>query len=79
MDDKYTIYTTRTCPFCILAKNALSERKQSFEEIDVTEDSALRDALVLKSGGRRTVPQIFKNGTHVGGYEDLMNLLNDSF
>ena len=76
MDPKYTVYTTQTCPYCTLAKNALSERKLAFEEIDATEDSALRDALVLKSGGRRTVPQIFRNGQHVGGYEDLITLLN---
>jgi glutaredoxin 3 len=68
------IYTTRFCPYCQMAKHLLARKGVPFEEIDVTGDSAARDARVARSGGRRTVPQIWIGDTHVGGFDDLAAL-----
>lgn len=68
------IYTTKTCPYCVRAKNLLNAKDVDFVEHDVTGDDAARDALVKKSNGMRTVPQIFINGQHVGGYDNLAAL-----
>lgn len=65
------VYVTNYCPYCVKAKDLLKRKGVAFKEIDVTDDDALREELVKKSGGRRTVPQIFINGTHVGGSDDL--------
>ncbi len=65
------IYTTKTCPYCVRAKNLLNAKDVDFKEIDVTGDDAGREELLKKSGGMRTVPQIFINGKHVGGSDDL--------
>lgn len=68
------IYTTRICPYCVRAKSLLNKKNQDFKEIDVTTDAELRAELVQKSGGQRTVPQIFINGKHIGGSDDLYAL-----
>jgi glutaredoxin 3 len=68
------IYTTQTCPYCIAAKQLLRKKGVRYTEIDVGSDSALRDAMTLRAGGSRTVPQIFIDGTHVGGCDDLYAL-----
>jgi len=65
------IYTTNYCPYCVRAKDLLARKGQNFTEIDVTGDDAARIALVEKAGGRKTVPQIFINGKHIGGFDDL--------
>ena len=65
------IYTTRTCPYCIAAKALLAGKGADFHEIDVTMDRAGFEAMVARAGGRRTVPQIFIGGAHVGGCDDL--------
>lgn len=70
-----TIYTTPVCPYCVRAKNLLKQKGiTSYEEIDVSADAAIRDAMVERAGGRRTVPQIFIGDTHVGGFDDLAAL-----
>lgn len=68
-----TIYTTKVCPYCVRAKDLLKRKGQSFEEIDASDDT-VRDAMIAKAGGRRTVPQIFIGNTHVGGCDDLYAL-----
>lgn len=68
---KILIYTTRSCPYCTAAKNFLKSKKLVFEEIDVTDDDAMRGKLVAMSG-QQTVPQIFADGRSIGGYEDLV-------
>jgi glutaredoxin 3 len=68
------IYTTRYCPYCIAAKQLLSEKNVAFAEIDVGRDQALRAAMVDRAQGRTTVPQIFIGSTHVGGCDDLYAL-----
>jgi glutaredoxin 3 len=69
-----TIYTTRTCGFCYAAKSLLTKKGLSFDEIDVSADPAARQRMMLRTNGRRSVPQIFIGETHVGGHEDLYEL-----
>ncbi|MEK9967881.1 MAG: glutaredoxin 3 [Ferrovibrio sp.] len=68
------IYTTFMCPYCARAKALLEKKGQSYNEIDVSYDAAKREEMTQKAGGRRTVPQIWINGTHVGGSDDLYAL-----
>lgn len=68
---KIEVYTTTYCPYCLKAKHLLDAKDLDYAEIDVTGDDAARVALVEKSGGRKTVPQIFINGASIGGYDDL--------
>ena len=65
------IYTTPLCGYCHAAKRLLASKGVAFTEIDVSRDPALRAAMVSRAGGRRTVPQIFIAGGHVGGSDDL--------
>ena len=71
------IYTKNYCPYCTKAKSLLTQKQQKFREIDVTNDEALQKEMIEKSGGRKTVPQIFINGKSIGGFDDL-NALNSS-
>jgi len=68
------IYTTPICPYCAMAKRLLQKKGVAYSEIDVSRDPALREAMVQRAHGRRTVPQIFIGGTHVGGCDDLHDL-----
>lgn len=68
------IYTTPFCPYCSRAKRLLTEKGAAFTEIDVSTDPAKRAAMTERAGGGYTVPQIFINGTHVGGSDDLYAL-----
>ena len=73
-----TLYTTTYCPYCTFAKDFLTRKNLPFIDIDVTGDQALRDALVEKTGGRTTVPQIFFGDVSIGGYDDLIALSKSS-
>jgi glutaredoxin 3 len=68
------IYTTRTCPYCLAAKELLQSKGVAFEETDVGADPALRSAMTRRANGRHTVPQIFIGGVHAGGCDDLYAL-----
>ncbi len=68
------IYTTRTCPFCQRAKSLLIKKGVAFREIDVAGRPDLRDRMIERAGGRRTVPQIFIDGEAMGGCDDLYDL-----
>jgi glutaredoxin 3 len=70
---KITIYTTPYCPYCHAAKALLNRKGAVFEEIDV-QDPALRQQMMLRANGRRTVPQIFIGEIHVGGSDDIHEL-----
>ena len=67
------IYTTTYCPFCTRAKALLEKKGVKYTEINVTDDEEKRKEMIEKSG-RTSVPQIFINGKHVGGYDDLYAL-----
>jgi glutaredoxin 3 len=68
------IYTTPTCGYCAAAKRLLAARGAPYHEIDVSRDPDLRAAMMARAGGRRTVPQIFIDGRHIGGCDDLYDL-----
>ena len=68
------IYTKMTCGFCIRAKRLLEMKKVEFEEYSVDFGGAKKAEMVERAGGKMTVPQIFINGSHVGGCDDLMRL-----
>jgi glutaredoxin 3 len=65
------IYTTPYCPYCVAAKRLLAKKGVSYEETDVSADADLRQKMMTRAGGRRTVPQIFIGGQHVGGSDEL--------
>jgi GrxC family glutaredoxin len=68
------MYSTAFCPFCLRAKALLQEKGVEFEEIDVMFDPAKRAEMVERSGGGRTVPQIFIDGVPIGGFDELYDL-----
>ena len=67
------IYTTEHCPYCVKAKDLLNKKQVKFKEIDISDDQA-RQEMVTKSGGKKTVPQIFIGNQNIGGYDDLYKL-----
>ncbi|ARF48358.1 glutaredoxin 3 [Pantoea stewartii] len=69
------IYIKPTCPYCHRAKALLNEKGAAFQEILIDGDMAKREEMIKRSG-RTTVPQIFIDGQHIGGCDDLM-ALND--
>ena len=71
---KVTLYTTRFCPYCAMAKRLLTQKGVSFEEIDVGGNPSLRAQMTSKANGHRTVPQIWIGDTHVGGCRELYQL-----
>lgn len=66
-----TIYTTMLCPYCHRAKDLLGRKGVRFNEINVGMDADKRNEMIRRAGGRTSVPQIFIDGTHVGGCDDL--------
>lgn len=73
---KVEIYTTPTCPYCHAAKALLEEKGVPYDEITVL-DPQLRAAMTQRANGRRTVPQIFVDDTHLGGFDDIAALDRD--
>ena len=69
-----TLYTSSYCGYCRAAKGLLQRRNVAFQEIDLTGDDAGREALVERSGGQRTVPQIWVGEHHIGGFDELNTL-----
>lgn len=67
------IYTTPSCPYCVMAKRLMREKGVAFEEIDVATDTDKRKWLVEVTG-QRTVPQIFIDGNPYGGFTDIAAL-----
>ena len=65
------IYTTPFCPYCHAAKRLLQKKGVAYAEIDVSQDPDLRAKMTRRANGRRTVPQIFIGGQHVGGSDDI--------
>ena len=71
------IYTTPICPYCVRAKTLLKKKGAEVEEVDVLMDVTARAEMEAKSGGARSVPQIFIGDTHVGGCDELYALEKD--
>ncbi|PIZ96766.1 MAG: glutaredoxin 3 [Candidatus Magasanikbacteria bacterium CG_4_10_14_0_2_um_filter_33_14] len=70
----FKIYTTNYCAYCKKAKELLDSLDIPFEEIDITEDTKVRDEASKKAGGWMTVPMIFRNEEFIGGFDDLYKL-----
>lgn len=71
---KATIYVTPICPYCVRAKALLDKLNIAYEEIDVSSNHEIRQEMVSLAGGRTSVPQIFIEGDHIGGCDDLYAL-----
>lgn len=69
-----TVYSTRVCPYCMRAKALLQSKHIAYTEYLVDQEPARRVEMQQKSGGRRSVPQIFIGDRHVGGYDELYAL-----
>lgn len=74
MAPKVEMYTWRTCPFCIRAKELLKTKGVEFVEYKIDGDETARTQMARRANGRRSVPQIFINDQHVGGCDDLYEL-----
>ena len=71
------IYTRMMCGYCVRAKRLLAMRGVDYKEIPIDGDQGSRAAVIERANGRSTVPQIFINGEHVGGCDDLFELEQD--
>jgi glutaredoxin 3 len=71
---KVEMYSTFWCGYCARARALLQKKGVAFEDIDVEADSSRRNEMIRRAGGRTTVPQIFIDGVHVGGSDDLAAL-----
>ena len=69
-----TMYTGPMCNFCDAAKRLFSRNNLEYKEIDISSKDGLRDEMIKKANGKRTIPQIFFDDYHVGGYVELREL-----
>ena len=67
------IYSTAICPYCERAKMLLEKRNIKYTEFKIDEDVKLFEEMLALSNGRRSVPQIFIDDQHIGGYDDLVD------
>ncbi len=68
------MYSGPMCAFCDAAKRLLARNNLEFKEIDISSKDGLRDEMIAKANGKRTIPQIFFNSEHIGGYQELRAL-----
>jgi len=68
------MYTGPLCNFCEAAKRLLIRKNLNYKEIDISTKDGLRDEMIKKANGKRTIPQIFFDNYHVGGYQELREL-----
>ncbi|ODU20916.1 MAG: glutaredoxin 3 [Sphingomonas sp. SCN 67-18] len=71
------IYTKFMCPYCTRAKRLLDSKGAAYEEHDITLGGSKRAEMLERANGRTTVPQIFIDGRHIGGSDDLAALEQD--
>jgi glutaredoxin 3 len=69
-----TIYTGPLCNFCDAAKRLLARNNTEYKEINIATTDGAMDEMIKKANGRRTVPQIFFDEEHIGGYDDIRAL-----
>ena len=69
-----TMYTGPMCNFCDAAKRLFSRNSLKYEEIDISSKDGLRDEMIKKANGKKTIPQIYFDDHHVGGYVELRQL-----
>jgi glutaredoxin 3 len=68
------MYTTMYCPYCSRARALLQRKGVAFADIDIGQEPGRREEMIRRAGGRRTVPQIFIGGEHIGGCDDMVAL-----
>jgi len=68
------MYTGPLCNFCEAAKRLFIRKNLNYKEIDISTKDGLRDEMIKKANGKRTIPQIFFDDYHVGGYQELREL-----
>ncbi len=71
---KILMYSGPMCNFCEAAKRLLDRNNLKYEVIDISSGDGIREEMINKSNGKRTIPQIFFNDYHVGGYQELREL-----
>ena len=71
---KILMYSGPMCNFCEAAKRLLDRNNLKYEVIDISNGDGIRDEMIKKSNGKRTIPQIFFDDHHVGGYQELREL-----
>ncbi len=71
---KVEIYTKQFCPYCTAAKVLLEDKSIAYQEIEAEFDEERKAEMIRRSGGRSTFPEIFINGEHIGGFDDLSAL-----
>lgn len=73
------IYGTKVCPYCVQAKRLVGQKDWELKEYKVDERTELREEMISRAGQEvRTVPQIFVNGSYVGGYTDFVDFLDNT-
>ncbi len=75
---KITIYTGPVCNYCDAAKRLLKRNNVSYSEINIAEVDGALDEMLKKANGKRTIPQIFFDDQHIGGYEEIRALEKDN-
>lgn len=68
------LYTTAMCPFCVRARNLLDRKGVEYTDIRIDEQPELRPEMVTRASGQTSVPQIFIDDFHVGGFDDMAEL-----
>ena len=71
---RVTIYTSPLCNYCDAAKRLLSRNNANFKEIDIEKVDGARDEMLKKANGKKTIPQIFFDDKHIGGYDEVRAL-----
>ena len=74
---KIVIYSSSLCSYCIAAKKLLEQQNLSFEEKNIDFDKQLKNEMIKKSSGKKTVPQIFFDNNHIGGCDELFEIFNN--
>ena len=69
-----TIYTGPYCNYCDAAKRLLTRNNVQYKEINVAEVNGAKDEMIKKANGKKTIPQIFFNDEHIGGYDEVRAL-----
>ena len=73
-----TIYTGPLCNYCEAAKRLLTRNKVEYKEIDISKVDGAMDEMIKKANGKRTIPQIFFDDQHIGGYDEARALEKDN-
>ena len=71
---KITIYTGPFCNYCEAAKRLLARNSAPYSEIDISKVDGAMDEMIKKANGKRTIPQIFFDDKHIGGYDEARDL-----